>query len=213
MKKEGLKLTDIQTFLYSIKACWVKRFLNKDNKGLWKCFFDSPLQNVGADFIFECNMSSADIKITYFKNQFLKDVLYAWLKVSSDFEKANDVRKHIIWNNSDINTEEKTLFMKHWFDIGIRYIEQLYDFRNNKLFSFNEAKTIFGVNSAQFLNYFKLTKSIPRKYFTILNPEIITRGRKETLLDKLVKSKNPNPVLYHIQIQSANEESITSEHN
>lgn len=51
----------------------------------------------------------ADIKNTYFKNQFLKDVLYVWFKVSSVSEKTNHVRNHNLWNNTDIKKEGKTL--------------------------------------------------------------------------------------------------------
>ena len=39
----GIKLTGIEAFLTCIKTSWVKRYLDKENKGKWKYFFDQQL--------------------------------------------------------------------------------------------------------------------------------------------------------------------------
>ena len=41
--KSGLKMIDIKSFKASLKMKWVQSYLNTENKGKWKVFFDSHL--------------------------------------------------------------------------------------------------------------------------------------------------------------------------
>ena len=41
--KSGLKMIDIKRFKSSLKMKWVQSYLNTENKGKWKVFFDSYL--------------------------------------------------------------------------------------------------------------------------------------------------------------------------
>jgi len=51
-------------------------------------------------------------------------------------ENTDSGRKTIVWNNSHIKLNNKVFFYKHWFDRGIKYIEQLYDDRTNDVLHF-----------------------------------------------------------------------------
>ena len=39
----GLKMIDIQVFNKSLKATWIKKYLDEENQGKWKYFFDLEL--------------------------------------------------------------------------------------------------------------------------------------------------------------------------
>lgn len=41
-----LKMIDIASFNRSLKATWIKRYLDKENCGRWKCFFDLELKKI-----------------------------------------------------------------------------------------------------------------------------------------------------------------------
>ena len=40
----GLKMIDIQVFSKSLKATWIKKYLDEENQGKWKYFFDLELE-------------------------------------------------------------------------------------------------------------------------------------------------------------------------
>ena len=43
----GLKMIDIQSFSKSLKATWIKKYLDDENRGKWKYFFDVELDRFG----------------------------------------------------------------------------------------------------------------------------------------------------------------------
>ena len=55
----GLKMIDIASFNRSLKAKWIKRYLDKENCGRWKSFFDLELEKYGGEVILTGNL---DIK-------------------------------------------------------------------------------------------------------------------------------------------------------
>ena len=42
--KGGLKMIDIQAFNKSLKTTWIKKYLDNENQGKWKLFFDLELE-------------------------------------------------------------------------------------------------------------------------------------------------------------------------
>ena len=46
----GLKMIDIDSFSKSLKATWIKKYLDEENKGKWKIFFDLELEFFGMYF-------------------------------------------------------------------------------------------------------------------------------------------------------------------
>ena len=47
--KGGLKMTDIESFSKSLKATWIKKYLDQGNQGKWKAFLELELQPYGID--------------------------------------------------------------------------------------------------------------------------------------------------------------------
>ena len=78
------RLTDIEAFLTSSKTSWIKRYLDKENKGKWKYLLDQQLTSVGQDLPFESNLDEKDVKYFLKPDTFLYNVLVSWCKLNAD---------------------------------------------------------------------------------------------------------------------------------
>jgi hypothetical protein len=201
----GLKLTDIQTFLISIKACWVKRLLN-DNNGQWKSFYDSYLKKAGGKLIFDGKLNNKDITNICDNHQFLKDVITSWYSIIHKDESELNTRKHSIWNNSDIKIQGKTLYWKKWNEKGIVYVDQIYDFRNRKFYSFQQMTQLYNLDYTDFLKYHQLTSCIPNHIKECISMQFLYENKESIIKKNLSKSKQPNQYLYKILIKTSTDE-------
>ena len=57
----GLKMIDIKVFNRALKSSWIKKYLDNENHGKWKLFFDLELRNFGGEEIFRGNLSKEDM--------------------------------------------------------------------------------------------------------------------------------------------------------
>ena len=57
----GLKMIDIDSFNKSLKSCWIKKYLDTENCGSWKLFFDLEFKKYGDRAILMGNLSKNDI--------------------------------------------------------------------------------------------------------------------------------------------------------
>ena len=48
----GIKMVDISSFNKSLKTTWIKKYLDNNNKGKWKIFFDITLKNIAVKTFF-----------------------------------------------------------------------------------------------------------------------------------------------------------------
>ena len=60
----GLKMIDISSFNKSLKTTWIKKYLDNNNKGKWKIFFDIALKNYGCQNFFSYNLNVRDTSST-----------------------------------------------------------------------------------------------------------------------------------------------------
>ena len=106
----GLKMIDLNFFIKSIKAGWVKRITDTNNKGDWKKIYLTQLEKLGGKLIFECNLNLKDLNKSFkINSMFLLHILKAWCSLNFD-ENINNIKKEIIWNNSYIKNNDKTFF-------------------------------------------------------------------------------------------------------
>jgi len=56
----GLKMIDIASFNRSLKATWIKKYLDKENWGSWKRFFDSEFEKYGGEVTLTGNLDIKD---------------------------------------------------------------------------------------------------------------------------------------------------------
>ena len=120
-KKGGLRLTNIDYFIEALKAGWLRRIFDEMNKGLWKEYYLEKLNDLGGNFILECNLNSIECNLIAKDNIFLGDILSGRSKINT-LETTN-IAKQIIWNTSNIKCDNKILFYRKWFEQGIKSIE------------------------------------------------------------------------------------------
>ncbi len=70
----GLKMIDLVGFINALKANWVKRLINRENRGQWKSVYMNYLNKFGGVNIFEGNFHETDAKMLL-KNTFLTNIL------------------------------------------------------------------------------------------------------------------------------------------
>ena len=73
-------------FLNSLKGSWIKRLLDKNNKGMWKCFYNDKISKYGDELTFESNITAVDIWLNFTEKSFLLDVFLAWTKIKGNFK-------------------------------------------------------------------------------------------------------------------------------
>ena len=66
----GLRMINFPFFLKALKASWVKRFINKDDVGIWKTRYTKLLERAGGNFFFECNFSPGHVRKIFYENAF-----------------------------------------------------------------------------------------------------------------------------------------------
>ena len=60
-KNGRLRMIDIKSFNKALKSTWVKKYLDNDNNGRWKLFFDSELHDFGGAVFFKGNLNKYDL--------------------------------------------------------------------------------------------------------------------------------------------------------
>ena len=105
----GLNIPDIFDYNRSLKAGWVKRYLDTHMQGKWEQLLKDKLQKYGNNLIFESNLTDKDIHIIFKNETLIKDIISAWSNINIRFQKHgrnnNNSYKTILWYNSDIRID------------------------------------------------------------------------------------------------------------
>ena len=68
-------MLDISSFNKALKSVWIKKYLDRNNKGKWKLFMDAELEHLGGPVVLN-NLNLADTKrADKYLSPFLKE---AW---------------------------------------------------------------------------------------------------------------------------------------
>ena len=73
----------IDYFIEALKAGWIRRIFDENNKGLWKEFYLEKLDIFGGIVSLECNLHAHDCYQIAKNNMFLRDILAGWCKIKS----------------------------------------------------------------------------------------------------------------------------------
>ncbi len=69
-----------------------------------------------------------------------------------------------MWHNTNIkNQSNHTLFYEDWYNKGIMYVRNIYDYRKKDFYNFNELTDLYDLNNADFLKYYTLIGNIGRE--------------------------------------------------
>ena len=111
----GLNMIDIASFNRSLKATQIKKYLNKENCGSWKRFFDSELEKYGGEVTLTGNLNIKDSpSIIKVSDPFFKEILGIWSKANYEEKIVSDYhfRSAPFWYNSLIRVGNRPVFFK-----------------------------------------------------------------------------------------------------
>ena len=76
-------MIDILSFNKSLKATWIKKYLDTENEGSWKIFFDAELQRYGGKLAILGNLNPKDMhSVIKVSDPFVKESLEIWSEIS-----------------------------------------------------------------------------------------------------------------------------------
>ena len=126
------------------------------------------------------------------KSNFLLNIIQSWSKINYN-DNVKNIKKEILWNNSYILNNNKTIFFKTLYDKGIKYIDQVFDNRLNLFYTFQHIKTVFALNASHFLKYHTLIQSIPKLWKARLKSENnLDNNTQKHILTQISIQKSPN---------------------
>ena len=199
----GLKMIDIDSFNKSLKSCWVKKYLDTENCGSWKLFFDLEFKKYGDRAILMGNLSKKDIdRLFKGTDPIVKEILQIW---SEAFYKEN-IRsyEHLIssplWHNSLIRIANSPVFYKEWFLKGITKVKHLLSLTafQNKHDMRVRPLTFYGIISAiKFLHRQYATNQSETNYECSLSTYLESEKLSSLLYKKLVSKKSEQPSNCH----------------
>ena len=128
-------MIDVDSFNRSLKAVWIKKYLDTENQGGWKSYFDFELRKYGGVVTLTGNLNKKDTCILKISDPFIKEILEIWSEVI--FERTVVSEDHFLssplWYNSLIRIENKPVFYKYWRVKGVTKVENLMDDSGNFL--------------------------------------------------------------------------------
>ena len=177
--------------------------MDTTNHGKWKFLFDLELENYGRDPIFRGNLNVSDTKKEVrATDPFLKEILEYWAEINFVDQISSDIafQERCLWFNSLIRIDNKPIFVKEWFEIGISKVKHLQSGNDNYLTLKDFAsKHDLRVRPLSFFGLLSALKQI-RKNVT---DTAETRGYTfETLSEKIVKREKPGPLIYQKLIRA-----------
>ena len=128
-------MVDLSSFNKSLKTTWIRKYLDTSNYGRWKEFVELDLGKYGGNLIFRGNLNKSDsLKTISVKNIFTRELLEIWSEVN--FEEVVKTKEQFleqpIWYNSLFRIENKPVFDKNLFSIGISklkdFVKEQYNF-------------------------------------------------------------------------------------
>ena len=126
--KDGrLNMSDFKIINKSLKAGWVKRFLNLQTQSWKKIPFDL-LHHVGGPLLFECNFSIKTLPELSSLPLFYCDVLNAWEEIIMHTPTTRkEIENEILWNNHLITIGGKSIFYRQWYNAGVKSLSDILD--------------------------------------------------------------------------------------
>ena len=169
IKNGGLNMPNFKIINKSLKAGWVKRFLNPQTQSWKKIPFDL-LHHVGGPLLFECNFSIKTLPEFPFLPLFYRDVLNAWEEIIMHTPTTKEeIENEILWNNHLVTIGGKSIFYRQWFNAGVKTLSDILD-EEEKFLSFPEFWKKYKIKT-NFLRYLGLCNAIPKYWKEALNRE------------------------------------------
>ena len=108
-------MIDIASFDRSLKATWIKRYLDTENCGSWKQVLDLELEKCGGEVILTGNLDIKDIRnVITTSDPVFKEILEIWSVANYEEMIISDYhfRTLPLWYNSLVRNENRPVFLK-----------------------------------------------------------------------------------------------------
>ena len=119
IKYGGLRLTDIETSIISLRLAWLGR-IHSPGRIPWKAFLDYLLENYGGTFFVSCNYNMRDYNIN---SSFYSELLQWWDDFRNAFSTLPLTAENIIWNNKLIKIDGKSIYYHNYVKIDRYFIK------------------------------------------------------------------------------------------
>ena len=204
----GLKMIDITSFNKSLKATWIKKYLDTENCSKWKVFFNLELGKYGGNTVFQGNLNKKDIDNLNIEHPLVKEIIEIWSETF--FEKEIVSKDHFLslplWQNSLTRINNAPVLCKDWLSKGITQVKHLMDDSNTflSLTSFQN-KYILKVRPLTFFGIISAVK--------LLQQQIPTGSQStyENLMNNFLKNQKSSRMVYKKLISDHGEQPLSSQ--
>ena len=109
------------------------------------------------------DIADATVMTADIPNQFMKDVIQVWSQ-HNFYIPANihQIRNQVIWFNTHVRVDNRTLFIRALYTANIIYIHQFFD-EIGDLLSVQNFQLKYGLNII-FLTYYIIISAIPQRW-------------------------------------------------
>jgi len=129
----GLKMIDVASFNKSLKASWIKKYLDSENSSKWNTIFNLELGKYGGNAFFKGNLNKKDIDKLTTWDPFVKEIIETWSDIF--FEGKIVSKDHLpslpLWQNSLIRIHNTPVLYTDWLLKGIKQVKHLMDDSHN----------------------------------------------------------------------------------
>ena len=153
----GLKMLDIQSFNRALKAKWIQKYLDPQNKGKWKLLLAFFLNTHNIELLLHGNLNPDDVVSLGIEEPFTKELIETWSRLNFKKQLSN-FGETPIWYNSLIRINNKPIYYRSWFSAGISLVSHLLG-EDSLFLEFDTFKKKFGMKS-HFLQYYGVTCAI-----------------------------------------------------
>ena len=185
IKNGGIKLIHFPTQSKSLSLLWVVR-LFKDTKSNWTVTFQSFITGIKLQDLFYSRCDHIPDRNTL--PPFYLSLVNNWKDFRACYPPLSpmEILKEMLWLNPFIHHNGRSLFYKHWYRAGIKYMSDIIDNQGNFI-SADDIFVKFNI-STNFLEYLALRLSIPINWRQQLTPETV-QAQQDPLLEFLVDGK------------------------
>ena len=206
-------MIDIQAFNKSLKTTWIKKYLDNENQGKWKLFFDLELETLGGNILFTGNLNKKDTNMTIrVSDRFIKEILAIWSEVNFEdcITSENQFLEQSIWHNTLIRIGVGPIFYKEWYLKGITKVKHLKD-EDNNFYTLSDFQNKYSLNVRP-LAYYGVVSALKHLWKTC-NPNNKTSltSENECFSGKFLKSQKASRLVYNKIVTMQNSAPLKSQ--
>ena len=132
----------------------------------------------------------------------------SWSKLNFNSVRYNHYNE-ILWNNSNIRIDEKTVFYKNWIQSGIKYVKDIFD--RQAYYTFRKLQDNYNLPNTDYLRYLSLVNSIAKDWKSKLRRENSNILAETQILSQPKNTIQTNKFIYNCFMKSNQIREITLE--